>query len=534
MRLSSIPASESYTIGGNSDSPRKNYSPTDGSWLQKQNNDNGAVRTAASVPSEPFTFETNGGSIRKNYSPTGGSWLKQQQQHNNDDIPTTAPSSYLDWIGNDGADSFNSDDESENYEQHHAFQAVAGQPASATPSSFVSSNPEVEHPSNEIKNDGRASSDSYSYGEPEPVNNDAVQLPPGSFGFQIPSRPVPKENASSDTTTRGATKFSTKSNYLYSPNKKKPDDHHHQLASYVDNLGGAETSTEYITELREPVQTDASHDYDNGDHDTMSSSQVFIEGNSEDTKTETIEYASEADTSVGDALNMQVLSTSPMFEYLKFEGTAPTFDVLAKTKAFVESVHFGVSANEEIFDTNYVLRGPVIGPINRADLQALHGSQQGYAIQEAFPSIQINSFGYSIDPENPYRCFYFQRWRAVHENPLQFNDACYPATGVEAELPVTVCSVVWTPKGKIIYEQIGAVVDRLEGNTQGKTDVFGLLHAAGAKNVKAKPGDKWFAFQQRLSHFVGGSGRGRSWSTPKNIPEWWQGKSRGADESDQW
>mmetsp|Transcript_11453 Transcript_11453/g.14921 ORF Transcript_11453/g.14921 Transcript_11453/m.14921 type:complete len:255 (+) Transcript_11453:207-971(+) len=218
-------------------------------------------------------------------------------------------------------------------------------------------------------------------------------------------------------------------------------------------------------------------------------------------------------------------SKSPMFEYLKFDGK-PKFDVLAKTKEYVESLQ-SWTAPEDIFAEDYVLRGPVIGPINRADLAT---SQKGLGIREAFPDLKIETFGYTIDPENPYRCFYFQRWRGTHTGDLDNYGTVYPATMNEMETPVSVFSVVFNSQGKIVYEQVGAVVDRLEGNTQGKAAIFGMLHTAGLK-LNANPGDKVFAFIQRVGHFVGGLGR--SWSREEDIPEWWTSKSRGADETDQ-
>lgn len=218
-------------------------------------------------------------------------------------------------------------------------------------------------------------------------------------------------------------------------------------------------------------------------------------------------------------------SKSPIFEYLKFDGS-PTFDVISKTKSYVEAQSWEL--DESIYDADYVLRGPVIGPINRADLR---GSQTGLGLKEAFPDIRIDTFGYTVDPENPYRCFYFQRWRATHTADLDAYGDIFPATNTEAEMPVSVFSVVWTPEGKIIYEQVGAVVDRLEGNTAGKAAVFGLLHTAGLK-LEASPGSLVFRLIQRLGHALGG--RGRSWSREDDIPSWWVSKSRGADDSDQW
>merc|ERR1719203_1351386 len=55
------------------------------------------------------------------------------------------------------------------------------------------------------------------------------------------------------------------------------------------------------------------------------------------------------------------------------KSKSPTFDVLAKTKDYIESNQLG-KFEEKYYDDDYVLRGPVVGPINRADLFA---SQKG-------------------------------------------------------------------------------------------------------------------------------------------------------------
>lgn len=221
------------------------------------------------------------------------------------------------------------------------------------------------------------------------------------------------------------------------------------------------------------------------------------------------------------------VSANPMFEYLKFDGK-PTFDVLQKTMELTSTRESGTPTDESVYADDYVLRGPVVGPITRKDLAE---SQSGLGIAAAYPNTKVYSFGHSIDPENPYRCFFFQRWRAKHENDLDVFGDIYPATGTVAEMPVSVFTVVWNPDGKIIYEQVGATVDRLEGNTSGKAAVFGLLHHAGLK-IPAAPGDKVFRFVQSVGHLAGGMGR--SWSRKKDVPKWWVSPSRGADETEQW
>lgn len=234
-----------------------------------------------------------------------------------------------------------------------------------------------------------------------------------------------------------------------------------------------------------------------------------------------------AATATSTGTGTSIKSKSPMFEYLKFDGN-PQFDVMEKTRVYVESQSNDESFSEDWYAVDYVLRGPVIGPINRSDLAL---SQNGLGIKAAFPDIKLDTFGITIDPENPYRCFYFQRWRGTNSGDLDSYGTIYPATGNAMETPVSVFSIVWNPEGRIAYEQVGAVVDRLEGNTEGKAAVFGMLHTAGLK-LNANPGDKVFGLIQRIGHLVGNMGR--SWSREDEIPKWWVSKSRGADATDTW
>jgi hypothetical protein len=233
-------------------------------------------------------------------------------------------------------------------------------------------------------------------------------------------------------------------------------------------------------------------------------------------------------TSTAGSTSTNPQSKSPIFEYLKFDRNPP-FDVLAKAKGYVESQ--GESENmEEWYAPDYVLRGPVIGPITRKDLT---DNQKGLGILSAFPDLTVDSFGFTIDPENPYRCFYFQRWRGTHTEDMNSFGQVYPVTGTEMETPVSVFSVVFNPEGKVVYDQVGAVVDRHEGNTQGKAAVFGLLHAAGMR-LSASPGDVVFSLIQRVSHLFGTENAGRSWSRQEDIPKWWVSPSKGAEETEQW
>lgn len=218
-------------------------------------------------------------------------------------------------------------------------------------------------------------------------------------------------------------------------------------------------------------------------------------------------------------------SKSPMFDYLKFDAT-PKFDVLAKAQKYIKTVEDGQRPNEDWYAEDYVLRGPVIGPLTRTDLA---DTSKGLGITSAFPDLKIVAFGLTPDPENPYRCFYFQRWRGSHSVDMEMFGDIYPASGDEMESPVSCFSLVFNPEGKIVYESVGGVVDRHEGNTQGQAAVFGMLHTAGVKLPKNL---SVLAFFQKLGHVQGNTGR--AWSKKALIPKWWKSKSRGAEGTDQW
>lgn len=155
--------------------------------------------------------------------------------------------------------------------------------------------------------------------------------------------------------------------------------------------------------------------------------------------------------------NNNVAGANNIFEFLKWGGSTPDFDVIAKTKEYLTYIETRTTPDPSWYHKDYVLRGPVVGPINLKDLNEV---QTGLDLLTAFPDLRIETFGHTIDPENPYRCLYFQRWTATHTGALKLGGQTIQPTYNNIELPVSVFTVVWTPEQKIIYELVGAVVDR--------------------------------------------------------------------------
>jgi hypothetical protein len=152
-----------------------------------------------------------------------------------------------------------------------------------------------------------------------------------------------------------------------------------------------------------------------------------------------------------------VVGANNIFEFLKWGGSTPSFDVIEKTKEYLSYIESRTTPDPSWYHKDYVLRGPVVGPINLKDLYEV---QTGLDLITAFPDLRIETFGHTIDPENPYRCLYFQRWSATHSGILKVGEQIMQPTYNSIELPVSVFCIVWTPEQKIIYELVGAVVDR--------------------------------------------------------------------------
>lgn len=141
-------------------------------------------------------------------------------------------------------------------------------------------------------------------------------------------------------------------------------------------------------------------------------------------------------------------------DHLTFDDK-PTFDVLQRTKDFVQ---IGIDTKGDYPDgwiaDDFILRGPVdgLGPINREDLKV---TQKFFKLLEAYPDIETNPFGFCVDPENPYRCFWFEKWTGTHTGTVQGDLFNLPATGNKVETPIVTLYVVWNSEGTLAYEDVG-------------------------------------------------------------------------------
>ena len=219
-------------------------------------------------------------------------------------------------------------------------------------------------------------------------------------------------------------------------------------------------------------------------------------------------------------------------DHLKFGGTEPEFDVIAKTIEYTSTPGYRSFSLRDIpndyYADDYVFRGPIVGPINRSELVETNSL---FALQEAFPDLDRQTFGFAVDPENPYRVLYFERWKGMHTGTLtlQGTGISVPPTGKQSISPAFPFSIVWNPDGKIVYEHLTTAVDRFEGNTMGKVAVFGLLETAGV-SLPNNVGNPFLTWIQKFNRFL--NRPAQVYSKRENIPSWWKSQAVGAEPND--
>jgi len=223
------------------------------------------------------------------------------------------------------------------------------------------------------------------------------------------------------------------------------------------------------------------------------------------------------------------MMSSHWMDFLKFGGSTPTFDVIERTKQYVVASASSGQTAAEFHADDYVFRGSVVGPITAKDVA---DTQKGFNLLGAYPDLDRGIFGYTVDPQNPYRCLFFERWTGTNKGSIKIGDfITLPSTGKRVELPIHISSVVWNPEGKIVYEIVSSPVDRFEGNTKGSGAVFGLLAGAGLQ-LPSQVGDLSLVLQQRFNTDLLGGIFGKTWSAEESIPNWWKSKAKGADPND--
>eukprot|EP00873_Tetraselmis_striata_P004054 jgi/Tetstr1/424318/TSEL_014885.t1 len=176
---------------------------------------------------------------------------------------------------------------------------------------------------------------------------------------------------------------------------------------------------------------------------------------------------------------------------------------------------------EELFADDFVFRGPVVGPLAKKDYL---DTMDAFKIYKSFPDIQSNSWGYSVDPQEPNRVWFFVRQTGTNTGPITFGELfSLPATNKKAMVGPEAYSILFDDNQKVRLLTVGYACDFDAPNTN--CNKFGAAVGLTAAVGVTPPGGSLFTAMQKL---VGATRdvlpAGPPWSTSKweDIPVWYK------------
>ena len=128
---------------------------------------------------------------------------------------------------------------------------------------------------------------------------------------------------------------------------------------------------------------------------------------------------------------------------------------------------------------DFVFRGPIVGPLNKVDYLS---TMDTFKIYNAFPDISPNAFGFTIDPLDARRVWFFVRNTGTNTGPFGLGFGIEaPASGNAVVGVPEAFSITFDDTDRVRHLTVGYVADRFEqgSNTGGQGAAFGLLGIVG-------------------------------------------------------
>jgi hypothetical protein len=208
-----------------------------------------------------------------------------------------------------------------------------------------------------------------------------------------------------------------------------------------------------------------------------------------------------------------------------------TLRALPKDELFKLADEFIANPTPEMIAEDFVFRGPVIGPLCKKDFVATLTSVVGAnGIADAFPDLEPNFFGMSLDPCEDNLVWYFMRPRGTFTGPFD-----HPVvgkiepTGAKLIGPPEARSLMFNDEGKVKYQTVGYVMDRFTGDTTGgRGAVFGLFAVMG-QEIDDTIGSPITSLLQKIGMLLPEGMAPKSYSRPEDLPAWWTDKRMGAE-----
>ena len=210
-------------------------------------------------------------------------------------------------------------------------------------------------------------------------------------------------------------------------------------------------------------------------------------------------------------------------------GVASEAQVVKAAKRVMSNSGYFAPIDASLYADDFIFRGPVIGPLNKNDYQDVLNY---FSIYKAFPDIDPNCFGFTVDPENPLRVWYFVRATGTYQQPIggPLGNFIRPNNEVYRGSPET-WSLTFDDNLKARLMTAGYVSDRFDAShtTDGAGLSFGILKTLGV-SLFSGPGDPRLRFIQAINGPLVQLGIApKAVSAPDEIPAWWTNSKRGAD-----
>ena len=229
--------------------------------------------------------------------------------------------------------------------------------------------------------------------------------------------------------------------------------------------------------------------------------------------------------------NVDAFSTSPV------QKKIPTVRIFATQRSEDELIQMAkayiVKPTPEQLSDDFIFRGPVIGPLCKKDFVAVLNSVSAAdkaGLTDAFPDLEPNNFGFTVDPVEPNRVWYLMRARGTFLGPFDHpTSGRIEPTGAKYIAPPEARSIVFDDEGKVKYQSVGYVLDRFTGDTtKGKGAVFGAYEVMG-ESLDDTIGSWKMIFLQWVASLLPESlDVPKAYSKDEDLPAWWTDKRKGA------
>lgn len=159
------------------------------------------------------------------------------------------------------------------------------------------------------------------------------------------------------------------------------------------------------------------------------------------------------------------------------------------------TVSLGIKDGGECLADDFEFVAAVVGPIGRKEYLNALGT---FKLEDSF-DIEANNFGFSVDPMQPNRVWFFNRVKGIHKGTFMGAEP----TGKEIVYPPQIHHIDFNEDGKI-KEYGFYTADRRQGNTGGLGGAFGFMYGVGKPLPipECQPFKRSFRF--RMLNFVGG------------------------------